>query len=79
MIKTVAHVQYQPRGAWSAVCLPITEAQGRALYPLKGVQCFNTYADAEFWLMLERKPGDALVLASIVEMGGFALIGHAQL
>jgi hypothetical protein len=74
----VAAVRYNPLGKYQAVYMPITDVEARALYH-RGMECFDTNAEAHFWLIKNRKEGCSLILASIFEYGGYCLIGYAQI
>jgi hypothetical protein len=80
-MRIVESVNYQPISAFpnEVICLGITPRQSDILYPLKGIECFATFAEASFWVIMKRKPKDALVLASIGQHGGYCLIGYANL
>ncbi len=76
-MRVLPAIRYQSvtKATPETVCLGITPRQADILYPLKGIECFATFAEASLWLIMNRTPKDALVLASIGEHGGFSLLG----
>lgn len=75
VVSQVAYPMGAPKGELKSVCLGISPRQADILYPLKGIQCFATFAEASFWVITNCKPKDALILASIGQHGGYCLIG----